>query len=228
MRPIQAPPVDPFQDAHSTGAPAPKPGSRPNKPLVDFPHGRKANLPDPYRTPTTTDSQRPHLEPWTHSRLEKERNAWWETRVTGDPQVWGLYREITDRWRRGETRKAQGLLDVVGCTCPSGKLWHGIYDATGVHYTTENALWVLFEPPEELAPEDVTTDEELSGQAGPSKASPKGKARAGEPVKVRCRLSNSNQDVVVQVSKGESVGILRERLGQQTNVCRPTYNSARG
>jgi hypothetical protein len=98
---------------------------------------------------------------WTRGRLEQERTDWWDTQVTGSAEIWGAIRIAAQHLQANEVAEAQTMLDAAGCTCPSGALWKGVYDPTGVLYKVPE--WLVVEP-EGLADEDE--DEEVGGAVG--------------------------------------------------------------
>jgi hypothetical protein len=213
-------------------------------------------LPDPYSIPTSTSSQNPSSTPWTRAKLEKERRDWWDTRDTGSREIWEAYRQMVAHAQRGEMQEAQTLLDATGCTCPTGKLWHGIFDERGVEYAIRDAEgmrnyeWLVFEPVElkekgaggcvggkglgttDGQEEEQEDDEEIlslknsrtdSLDQEKTNAKRKGKQRAEEAdreqvLRVRCRLSSTGRDHIVEYRKGNTVGSIMEALGRVTGV----------
>ena len=81
---------------------------------------------------------------WTHSQLERERADFFETRVTGRPEVWAALKNVSELLRQGELATAQGILEAAGVTLPTGSLIEGSYDEAGNLYRLPAA--VLLEP----------------------------------------------------------------------------------
>jgi hypothetical protein len=130
---------------------------------------------------------------------------------------------MVEHLQRGELQEAQVLLDAIGCTCPTGKLWHSIFDERGDQYSIHDAKrnfdWIVFEPEGlvEDAPE-TTPGGGLDGQEEESFTDKgKGKRRAEETFPVKCRLT-TGQDIIMQTSKDEKIGSLIKRLSRITGV----------
>ena len=86
-----------------------------------------------------------NAEGWTRARLERERDAFFDTRVTGAPEVWTAVRFVAELVRGGDLATAQGVLDAAGCTCPTGELARGgVYDERGRLYEVPD--WVVGDP----------------------------------------------------------------------------------
>ncbi|KAK5116004.1 hypothetical protein LTR62_000460 [Meristemomyces frigidus] len=128
------------------------------RPSTPPPHTSDDRLNRPLRAPSivatspTTFLQFP--APWTRSRLEAQRDEFFETRVTGDAQAWASIRRVCDLLRAGELGEAQAVLDASGLTCPRGRVVRsrgavdrrrgGVYDGTGRLY--EVPEWVVRDP----------------------------------------------------------------------------------
>ena len=108
------------------------------------------------------------------------------------------------------------MLDVTGCTCPTGLLWRGVYDPTGVQYKVPE--WVIVEP-EGVGEDDdgkatsasvvVEEEEEEAGVETPG---------GGDEVNVRIRTSHDQKDVSLKIRKRDSVSGIVEKLKQQVKV----------
>ena len=150
---------------------------------------------------------------WTRSRLDKERGDWWDTQVTGSQEIWGAVRLAAQYLQKGELQEAQTLLDATGCTCPTGLLWRGVYDPTGVQYKVPE--WVVVEPEglaEEGAVDDgkATSSDDAEGGVG---------AAVDDQVRVRVRTSHDQRDVSLLIAKRDSVGVIVEKLKEEAKVC---------
>lgn len=162
---------------------------------------------------------------WTRSRLEKERNDWWDTQVTGSQEVWGAIRLAVQSLQAGKLRDAQGWLETMECTCPTGCLWKGVYDSTGVLYKLPE--WLVVEP-EGLVP-DTTDGLGEDGPAGGGAAA----AAAGtddaqddedededdEPMLVRARISRTGRDVTLKLRRKEQVASIVQKIKEHAEVC---------
>jgi hypothetical protein len=206
------------------------PVDRPNTPLTAIPMFQRSKLPNALASPTATNRGR--VKPltdstnltWTRARLDKERTDWWDTQVTGSPEVWGAVRLAAQSLQIGKLKDAQQWLETMECTCPTGCLWKGVYDSTGVLYKVPE--WLIVEP-EGLAAEEA--DAELAGgPAGVAAAADDGAQEAGnedgddeddEPVAVRVRVSRNGRDVVLKLRRREHVSSIVEKLKQQAEVC---------
>lgn len=150
--------------------------------------------------------------------------------------------ELLRSRRADDVAEAQGILDALGVTCPSGRVASGrgrdrvkggVYDERGVLY--ELPAWVIVDPEDLVeygeagAGEDAAAEgEEKARAASSSPASTpdspasrrdeKGKARLddiGEVVRVRCRLSDRGSDVTVEVGKKQQVSVLIRKIQEQ-------------
>jgi hypothetical protein len=155
---------------------------------------------------------------WTRSRLEKERNDWWDTQVTGSQEVWGALRLAVQYLQAGELQEAQTMLKATECTCPTGELWKGVYDSTGVMYKLEE--WLVVEP-EGLVEESDSEDEAPTGSAGAALGVDGAQESDGgdvDRVVVRARISRTQRDVAVRIRKNEAVAAIVERIKRQAQV----------
>jgi hypothetical protein len=157
---------------------------------------------------------------WTRSRLEKERGDWWDTQVTGSEEIWGAIKLAVQYLQKGELQEAQTMLDVTGCTCPTGLLWKGVYDTTGIQYKVPE--WVVVEP-EGLAEEEEMHGEGVAGFAGASTGKEdmlnEEEDATGEPVTVRVRTSNNQKDVLLEIGEKDTIATIVEKLKLQAKVC---------
>ena len=172
--------------------------------------------------------------------MEHEREAFFDTRVGGDAEVWKALRLVCELLRKGDVVEAQGILDAVGVTCPTGRVTcardrdrvkGGVYDERGMLY--ELPAYLLADPRDlvEDAEKDLslggdgTMDETASLGASPSTPSrrdEKGKGRMediGDIVRISCRLSDRGTDIVVEVGTKQQVVVmirkLQERIGNK-------------
>lgn len=111
------------------------------------------------------------------------------------------------------------MLDVTGCTCPTGLMWRGVYDPTGIQYRVPE--WVVVEP-DGLAEEDEAPGEAATGPAG-AYASVDGAQESDEDdeddsVLVRARASHNQRDIVISVRRKQPVASIIERLKKQAEV----------
>jgi hypothetical protein len=176
----------------------------------------KSRLPNTLASPTgrvkpLTDST--NLT-WTRSRLEKERNDWWDTQVTGSQEVWGAIRLAAQSLQVGKLKDAQQWLETMECTCPSGVLWKGVYDSTGVMYKVPE--WLIVEP-EGLVAEEEPNDG-APGASGADGAQEFDDEEDDEPVLVRTRVSRTGRDVTLKIRRKETVWSIVEKLKKEAEV----------
>jgi hypothetical protein len=184
----------------------------------------RSKLPNALASPTTPNRGRV-VKPltdstnmtWTRSRLESERNDWWDTQVTGSQEVWGAIRLAAQSLQLGKMREAQQWLEAMECTCPTGSLWKGVYDKTGVMYKVPE--WLIVEP-EGLVPEDAGEGEagESAGAAGQDGAPEDDDEEDDEPVVVRARISRTGRDVVLKLQKKQTVASIVDKIKEQAEV----------
>lgn len=157
--------------------------------------------------------------------LLKERNAFFDTRVTGRSEVWAALRLICELIERRQLGEAQVVLDAAGCTCPSGDAWGpkgGIYDEFGEKYVVPS--WIVGEP---IGVVETAGDmsSETTVHEGASAAKDKGKGRLiveeereGD-LKVRVRLSHTARDIMVRTREEENVELFVRRIVKVADVC---------
>ncbi|KAK5120957.1 hypothetical protein LTR85_005741 [Meristemomyces frigidus] len=179
---------------------------RPNKPIRPT---------SPMPTSPSHNHQLP--PPWRRSLLERERTAFFDTRVTGRQEVWDALRVACDLLRHGNVVDAQGVLDAANVTSPLGRIYvdkgkhrrpGGVYDERGEIYDIPK--WVVADPQdlvedqEEKDVEGGASDEEedlAAAQqtlAAERRRQDKGKGRAespGEKLYVKVRFSDGSPDV---------------------------------
>lgn len=111
------------------------------------------------------------------------------------------------------------MLDANDCTCPTGLLWRGVYDPTGVQYKIPE--WVVVEP-EGLAEEDDMDDKDVAGDAGSSAIQETLDDLVDDDsnglIRVRIRTSHDQKDVPVVIRIRDTVAIIVEKLKQRAKV----------
>ncbi|KAB8339175.1 hypothetical protein FH972_022110 [Carpinus fangiana] len=153
---------------------------------------------------------------WTPATLARERAAFFDTRVSGDPQTWAAVQLAVGMARDEDDRGgAQAILQAVGCTVPTGFLADGVWDERGVLYKLPR--WVISDPL------NLGVDDEEVGEGAYARGGEEEEKRAGKgkgPVaavaaavgdddglgaalrNVRLRLSDRGTDVVLVVDPG--------------------------
>ncbi|KAH7095968.1 hypothetical protein FB567DRAFT_513874 [Paraphoma chrysanthemicola] len=191
---------------------------RPNTPLKAIPMFQRSKLPNSLASPAA--SGRGRVKPltdstnltWTRARLDKERNDWWDTQVTGSQEVWGAIRLAAQSLQVGKLKDAQQWLETMECTCPTGCLWKGVYDSTGVLYKLPE--WLIVEP--EGLVSDTESDDAATGAAeGPQESDDDDD---DEPALVRVRISRNGQDVVLKLRRKQQIVSIVEKLKKQAEL----------
>ncbi|CAG5156729.1 uncharacterized protein ALTATR162_LOCUS4525 [Alternaria atra] len=223
-RPSSIPSPRPSHASHDNAHP-PRANDRPNSPLKPIPSTQRSRLPNTLASTTTKTSSR--VKPltdstnltWTPSRLEKERGDWWDTQVTGSEQIWRAIRLVAQYLKSGELQEAQTMLDAIDCTCPTGLLWRGVYDPTGVQYKVPE--WVIVEP-EGLAEEGDEEDKDIHGDASSSAMhetlDDAVDDKSNSLIRVRVRTSHDQKDVLLVIRMKDSVATITEKLKEQAKL----------
>ncbi|EXJ82125.1 hypothetical protein A1O1_08194 [Capronia coronata CBS 617.96] len=205
---------------------------------------RQPSLADHYNLPLKRPKPWKSTErSWTRTQLDRERHEFFETRVTGRPEIWDGLMHALLCLREGDLADAQGILNALAITLPTGRLEDGAYDEVGNLYTLPEA--VISDPidviegradPEyvpELGISDVDVLSSKLEAAGErpntlnqeDTSSEKAKEAKGKAVverdamKVKCRLSDrGGPDVVVLLGKNQRVAALTQRIRDETEV----------
>ncbi|KAJ5180645.1 hypothetical protein N7492_003855 [Penicillium capsulatum] len=181
---------------------------------------------------------------WTRAELDRERNEFFETRVTGRPEVWAALSTAISLLRTGDLATAQSIVDAAGVTIPTGDLCEGCYDEQGVLYhlpqcivsDPENIVGAASSVPKatirpseqegdpdalsngNLATDDTSGDE-LITQDLERRRDEKGKTSERDLIRVQARLSDrEGPDLVLLVGKCQSVGFLARKVHQEAEI----------
>lgn len=184
---------------------------------------------------------------WTRAALDRERREFFETRVTGRPEIWAALSTAITMMRAGDLATAQSIVDAAGVTIPTGDLCEGCYDEQGALYRLpqcivsdpENTVQDssteakstgsgMGQDPDEdtealsdgkLATDDASGDE-LIGNDLERRRDEKGKTSERNLIRVPARLSDrGGPDLLIMVGKGQSVGFLARKVHQEAGVC---------
>lgn len=139
---------------------------------------------------------------------------------------------VCEMIRKDDIAEAQGILDAMNVTCPSGRVASGrgrnrekggLYDERGELYNIP--VWILTDPQDLVADEKDRTDgaaddddDEESAEAAEARREEKGKGRAedpGEMVRLRARLSDRGTDVFVSVGTREKISVVIRAIQEQ-------------
>lgn len=160
--------------------------------------------------------------------MERERKDFFDTRVSGRPEVWSCIKTAAELFRDGDVGTAQTLMNASGLTVPTGDMVEGVYDSTGAYYQLPD--WTIADPSNlqqsgEAEPKDdisalkadalTDTDQARKNEKG------KGKAPvAGEGVALKARLSDRATDINLTVLKTDTIGEIIERVREESGVSR--------
>lgn len=173
------------------------------------------------------------------SELHRQREAFFDTRVTGSAEVWATVKIVCDMLRNGDVAGAQGFLDASGLTCPTGRVAAerhstrpgsrgkkgGVYDGKGQLYDVPG--WVISDPKDLVQEEEEQdTDNEKYGAIAADgvaehmteKNGKEQEAGIGDVVKVKARLSGKETDVIVSVGTEQRIGVLVDKIKEKTGV----------
>jgi len=209
----------------TTARGAPSRTSSANTPteLIDRPN-------QPLRAAPTVKHSPPQLAltPWTPSELARQREAFFETRVSGRPEMWAAMKQVSELLRSGDLKAAQTILDASGATCPTGKVCverrrggqkkGGVYDDKGLLY--EMPGWVVSDP-EDLVAEPQIEGKDINEESEDEIDAEKGVAmeeKIGDMVSVRARLSDRGTDVVVEMGTNQKVSVLVKKVQEKAGI----------
>ncbi|KAF4817280.1 Ubiquitin domain-containing protein 2 [Colletotrichum tropicale] len=180
---------------------------------------------------------------WTRSAINRERKDFFETRVTGRPEIWqSLHYALQVLWDPAShgaaedgtngLATAQSILDAADITLPTGDLAQGAYDQLGNYYQLNE--WAVANPTnlvEDDATIDVADDDEgLSTRdfkddlAGGEETSEE--LDEDENLSLLARLSENGRDVTVGFSKTDTVKIITGRILNEAGLS-PTKKKIR-
>ncbi|KAL6921644.1 hypothetical protein FSST1_005670 [Fusarium sambucinum] len=179
---------------------------------------------------------------WIKSELAKERAAFFDTRVTGRPEIWQTIhaalqvlwdptsQDAQDDGSNG-LATAQMILSAAEISLPTGDLANGVYDALGNYYQLPE--WAVSDPQNigedreigakgdiPTVGDDTAADEELSDDELDGKKQEKGKEadEVHKLVKLRARLSENGQDINVNISESETVRRVAKKIALEANL----------
>lgn len=170
---------------------------------------------------------------WTKSQLNRERQEFFETRVTGQAEIWAALKEVTQLIRKGDLSEAQGILEAAGITLPTGKLEIGAYDERGMLYKLpENIITDpvnLTDDDGETVVGELSLSKKLESDSmvsdgksldGTDEKPDKGKeAIEKDAIKVKCRLSDrGGPDTMVLIGKSQPVSVLLRRIRSEATI----------
>lgn len=121
---------------------------------------------------------------WTRAELDKEREDFFDTQVTGRPEVWQtVHAALRELWEADRVKRAQapgredtaddpvlgvaqGILRAAEITLPTGDLANGVYDSLGQYYALPE--WIVRDPTNLVTDshDDVETDRKIAAVSG--------------------------------------------------------------
>ena len=171
----------------------------------------------------------------------RERYEFFETRVTGRKEIWNGLKQVIECMREGELGDAQGILDAMSVTLPTGHLEEGSYDEYGNLYKIPQAVVSdptdVVEDMNDADTQTVTSTSEIDAKfeaaegANPSEnmqdptaekaRAAKGKTAIRDAIKVKCRLSDRGSpecDVTVVLDRSEKLAQLSNLIQVEREV----------
>ena len=157
--------------------------------------------------------------------MTRERDEFFDTRVTGREEVWATLKEVVRLLAEGDIPTAQGILDAAAITVPTGDLINGAYDEVGNLYQIPGHIIndpdnVVIDAQDELTKgEDngEVTDEDEVERRREEKG--KGVIKSEDLIRVKARLSDrGGPDVTVSLGKDQNVRVLVRRIQEEANV----------
>ena len=172
---------------------------------------------------------RPHIwtakRQWTRSQLERERHDFFETRVTGHPEIWATLKSVVELLADEDLTTAQSIIDAAAITVPTGDLKNGAYDEAGnlyqipEHIISDPQNVALDTPKEEERGEtslEATDDDELEKRR---EEKGKGVVPERDSIRVKARLSDrGGADVIISIGREQSVRSLIRRIQEELSV----------
>jgi hypothetical protein len=174
---------------------------------------------------------------WTRVDLDRQRAEFFDTRVTGHPEIWQTIRAALEvLWSGGDVHDsddglgtAQQILDAAGITLPTGDLAGGVYDSLGAFYPVPEHIVA---DPTNLAvvPPRAPDEEDKSGAAEGEpidedellrRREEKGKAvvNTNDLVTIRAKLSDREATPLkVIISKEDSVRLVARKILEESDV----------
>lgn len=173
--------------------------------------------------------------PWSRREIDRERVEFFDTRVTGRPEVWqSIHAALVLLWDGDPDGliNAQALLMAAEVTVPSGDLTGQVYDSLGALYSIPEH--VVSDPTnigeeeegeeaerDDYEREDGEGSEETTESIRARRREDKGKAvqrPESELLRVQVRLSDGRPDLFMKVGRDESIRSLQRRILDDSSV----------
>lgn len=149
----------------------------------------------------------------TQEELQGRRVQFWETRVSGHPQMWNNLRLVCEGLLAGDIELASTVLDSTGMRVPQGNLTQApslvVYDSMGAQYDIPRFVW--------STPGNVISAEAAAAAAATAAASSRRKANIpSAPLSLKMRLAPSRatceQDVPLALTTRTTVEEVKNLL----------------
>ena len=172
---------------------------------------------------------------WTRQELDKERQEFFDTRVTGHAEIWATLKIVVGLLADSDTTTAQSILDAAAITVPTGDLVNGVYDEAGNLY--QMPAYILSDPQNLVPAQQVAGKGEISDgiiiedEDLERKREEKGKSvlKADDIIMVKARLSDrGGPDVIIAHGKDQPVRVLSQRIREDTDVRTSVHTPFRG
>jgi len=181
---------------------------------------------------------------WTRKELDRERTEFFDTRVTGRPEIWQTIKGVLEvLWSGGDQDDtdgglgtAQQILDAAGITIPTGDIANGAYDSLGAFYPVPEhivsdpqnlvALPARVSDDEEDKSGEETAEEHVDEDEILRRREEKGKAvvNAKDLITIRAKLSDRDEiPVKVTISKEDSVRLVARKILEESDLSPPKH-----
>lgn len=165
------------------------------------------------------------MRQWTRPQLDRERQEFFETRVSGRPEIWATLKVVIGLLAEGEIQNAQVILDASAVTVPTGDLMNGAYDEVGNFYQMPE--YIISDPNNVLpgsqenivkgeSASDATDEDEVERRR---EEKGKGVLKTGDVIRVKARLSDrGGPDIVISIGKDQNIRVLVRRIQEEVNI----------
>ncbi|KAI9844231.1 MAG: hypothetical protein M1837_005737 [Sclerophora amabilis] len=160
---------------------------------------------------------------WTRRQLDREREEYFDTRVTGRAESWSAIRMAVETME-SDLSTAQTILDAAGITVPTGDVVNGVYDEVGNYYQIpehciSDPVNLTSTPKASVSSHDVLSDMDEEEMERRREEKGKGVVHAAETYRVRARLSDrGGPDVTIALGKQQPVRVLVRKLQEETEI----------
>ncbi|KAK2841615.1 hypothetical protein FQN49_006084, partial [Arthroderma sp. PD_2] len=155
---------------------------------------------------------------WTRATIDRERLAFFDTRVAGRREIWAALATALTLLREGDVSTAQGIIDAAGVTVPTGDICEGCYDEG---YKCDTGADLEADDEMSTAKMVLSADscDELLDKEKEKRREEKGKRNERDYVRVTARLSDrGGPDVVVSIGKEQTVGALVRKIQAEAGL----------